>query len=61
AARGRHRVHVDSAVLDEWNEDDSEFLIDIGMPQLIVDTSDGYAPDMEHILAFARSDTVAPR
>ncbi len=61
AARGRHRVHVDSAVLDEWNEDDSEFLIDIGMPQLIVDTSDGYAPDLEHILAFARSDTVAPR
>lgn len=61
AARGRHRVHIDSAVLDEWNEDDSEFLIDIGAPRLIVDTTDGYAPDLEHIVAFARSATVARR
>ena len=55
AARGRHRVHIDSAVLDEWDEDDSEFLIDIGAPRLIVDTTDGYTPDIEHIVAFARS------
>ena len=61
AARGRHRVHIDSAVLEEWNEDDSEFLIDIGAPRLIVDTTDGYAPDVERIVAFARSATVAPR
>jgi predicted kinase len=61
AAIGRHRVHVDSAVLDEWREDDSEFLIDIGKRRLVVDTTDGYAPDLEHILAFARSGTVAPR
>ena len=61
AARGRHRVHVDSAVLDEWNEDDAEFLIDIGVPRIIVDTTDGYAPDLDHIVAFARSATVAPR
>jgi predicted kinase len=61
AARGRHRVHVDSAVLDEWNEDDSEFLIDIGAPRLIVDTADGYAPDLQQIVAFARRATVAPR
>ena len=61
AARGRHRVHIDSAVLDEWNEDDSEFLIDIGAPRLIVDTTDGYAPDLEQIVTFARSATVAPR
>jgi predicted kinase len=61
AAVGRHRVHVDSAVLDAWNEDDSEFLIDIGVPRLIVDTSDGYGPDLGHIVAFARSATVAPR
>jgi len=61
AARGRHRVHIDSAVLDEWSEDDAEFLIDIGKPQVIVDTTDGYTPDLEHIMAFARSATVAPR
>ena len=60
AAQGRHRVHVDSAVLDEWNEDDSEFLIDIGAPRLIVDTTDGYAPALERIAAFARSATVLP-
>src|SRR5688572_15868273 len=45
AARGRHRVHIDGAVLDEWNDDDSEFLIDIGTPRLVVDTTDGYAPE----------------
>lgn len=61
AAAGRHRVHVDSAVLDEWREDDTEFLIDIGTPRLVVDTTDGYAPDLESIVAFARSATVAPR
>jgi hypothetical protein len=59
AARGRHRVHIDSAVLYEWSEDDSEFLIDIGVPRLIVDTSNGYSPDLEHIRAFARNATVA--
>jgi|SRR5688572_4022895 len=61
AARGRHRVHADSAVLEEWKEDDSEFLIDIGTPRLIVDTTDGYAPHLEQIVAFARSATVATR
>ncbi len=60
ASRGRHRVHIDSAVLDEWGENDAEFLIDIGTPQLIVDTSDGYTPGLEHIVAFARSATVPP-
>lgn len=60
AAVGRHRVHIDGAVLDEWNEDDSEFLIDIGVPRLLVDTSDGYSPDLEQITAFARSGNVPP-
>jgi len=55
AAAGRHRVHVDSAVLDEWREDDAEFLIDIGTPRLIVATTDGYVPDLDHIVTFARS------
>lgn len=61
AARGRHRVHIDSAVLDEWRDDDSEFQIDIGTPRLVVDTTAGYAPDLERILAFARSATVPTR
>jgi predicted kinase len=60
AARGRHRVHIDGAVLEEWNEDDAEFLIDIGAPRLVADTSDGYSPDLEQIAAFARSGTVPP-
>ena len=59
AARGRHRVHIDSAVLDEWNEDDSEFLIDIGAPRLVVDTTEGYAPTFEVIARFARDATVS--
>ena len=58
ATRGRHRVHIDSAVLEEWNEDDSEYLIDIGTPRLIVDTTDGFAPELEQITRFADSATV---
>jgi predicted kinase len=58
AARGRHRVHVDSAVLEEWTGDDSVFQIDIGTARLVVDTTDGYTPDLERIAAFARSATV---
>ncbi|MDP9253138.1 MAG: ATP-binding protein [Chloroflexota bacterium] len=61
AVAGRHRVHVDSAVLEEWNADDAEFLIDIGTPRLIVGTTDGYTPDLERIAAFARGATVPPR
>jgi predicted kinase len=58
AALGRHRVHADSAVLDEWSGDDSVFQIDIGTPRLVVDTTDGYSPDLERIAAFARGATV---
>jgi predicted kinase len=58
AARGRHRVHVDSAILAEWTDDDAKFQIDIGVPRLVVDTSDGYAPDLDHVAAFARGATV---
>ena len=54
AARGRHRVHVDSAILAEWTADDAKFQIDVGAPRLVVDTSDGYTPDLEHIAAFAK-------
>jgi len=61
AARGRHRVHVDDAVLEEWDGDDAEFQIDIGTPHLVVDTTDGYLPELDQIVAFARSATVAER
>ena len=55
ATRGRHRVHVDGAVLDEWIGDDSAHQIDIGTPRLVVDTTDGYVPDLGRIVAFARN------
>jgi len=54
----RHRVHIDDAILTEWNPDDAEFLIDIGTPRLIVDTTDGYSPAIAEIVQFARSGTV---
>jgi predicted kinase len=57
----RHRVHIESAILAEWNADDAEFLIDIGTPRLIVGTTDGYTPDLERIAAFARGATVSSR
>jgi predicted kinase/diadenosine tetraphosphate (Ap4A) HIT family hydrolase len=58
AARGRHRVHIDEAIIAEWSSDDAEFLIDIGTPRLLVDTTRSYAPDLERIAAFARGATV---
>jgi predicted kinase len=61
ATRGRHRVHVDGAVLDEWPGDDSAHQIDIGMPRLVVDTTDGYVPDLGKIVAFARGASVPER
>src|SRR5207249_11372501 len=54
AAHGRHRVHIDGAVLDEWNGDDSMHQIDIGTPRLVVETTDGYVPDLGRIIDFAR-------
>lgn len=61
AARGRHRVHVDTAVLDEWTGDDSAHQIDIGAPRLVVDTTEGYVPDLGRIVAFARNASVLGR
>jgi predicted kinase len=58
AASGRHRVHVDSAILADWAADDAKFQIDVGVPRLIVDTSDGYTPDLERVAEFAQSATV---
>ncbi len=53
-----HRASVagaDSAVTAEWSQDDAGFLIDIGAPRLVVDTTDGYAPDLGRVIAFARA------
>ncbi|HKY50297.1 MAG TPA: AAA family ATPase [Candidatus Limnocylindria bacterium] len=58
AARGRHRVHIDGAVLEEWDGDDAVFQIDIGTPRLVVDTTEGYAPSLHDIAAFARGAAV---
>ena len=56
ASRGRtHGVHLDAHILEhEWPDDDSVFDIDIGVPRLVVDTNDGYDPELTRILAFAR-------
>ncbi|HEV8671316.1 MAG TPA: AAA family ATPase [Candidatus Limnocylindria bacterium] len=61
AARGRHRVHIDGAVLDDWAGDDSAHQIDIDTPRLVVDTTNGYVPDLGRIVAFARDGTVQER
>jgi predicted kinase len=61
AAVGRHRVHIDDAVLATWNGDDAEFLIDIGTPRLIVDTTDDYSPGIDEVVTFARGATVRSR
>ena len=57
----RHRVHIEDAILADWNSDDEEFLIDIGTPRLIVDTTDGYSPGIEEVVTFARGVTVPQR
>jgi hypothetical protein len=52
-------VHVDKAIIEEWHADDAEFLIELGSPRLVVDTTEGYAPDLESIVAYTRTATVA--
>jgi predicted kinase len=55
ASGDRHAVHLDAEILaSEWSDDDSAFAIDIGAPQLIVDTSAGYTPDLDEIRTFVR-------
>jgi predicted kinase len=54
----RHRVHIESAILAAWISDDTESMIDIGSPRLIVDTTDGYSPTIEEIVSFVRHATV---
>lgn len=49
----RHAVHLDQAILErEWPGAD-QFEIDLGVPTLGVDRTDGYLPDLDSIVRFA--------
>jgi predicted kinase len=51
-AGSRHPVHLDAEILeDEW-PDPAEFELDLGVPSLTVDTTDGYKPDLDSIVRF---------
>lgn len=50
----RHPVHLDAEILaSDWPSDDA-YDIDLGVPRLLVDTTDGYRPGLDEILAFVR-------
>jgi predicted kinase len=52
SAGDRHPVHLDAQILaDEW-PDPAEFDLDLGIPSLSVDTTDGYTPDLASIVRF---------
>ena len=61
AQRGRHRVHIDDAILAEWSADDGDFLIDLHVPRLAVDTTNGYEPSLDRIVEFARTGGAGAR
>jgi hypothetical protein len=46
----RHVVHPDDLAAD-WPAAET-FAVDIGVPTLIVDTTDGYRPDLETVVRF---------
>ena len=46
----RHSIHPDD-VAAEWPPAD-DFAIDLGVPRLEVDTTSGYAPDLDSIVRF---------
>jgi predicted kinase len=46
----RHSIHVDD-IAEEWPPTEA-FAIDLGVPTLVVDTTDGYKPDLETIMRF---------
>jgi predicted kinase len=55
AAGVRHPVHLDQEILvHEWPRAE-EFELDLGVPTLSVDTTDGYSPDLEAILRFVEA------
>lgn len=51
ARRARHPGHFDELNLGAWRDERAEPL-DLDIPTLAVDTSDGYRPPLEDILAF---------
>lgn len=54
SAGRRHPVHLDAEILEEEWPDPADFELDLGVPTLAVDTTSGYAPNLESILRFAR-------
>ena len=52
---GRHPGHLDEAVLTEWAARPAHLHgpLDLEVPVLVVDTSDGYRPSFDELLAFA--------
>jgi predicted kinase len=52
AAGLRHPVHLDREILENEWPDTAEFELDLGVPTLAVDTSDGYRPDLDAIVKF---------
>jgi predicted kinase len=52
ADRQRHAVHLDAEILAEPWPEDAEFSLDLGVPALVVDTTDGCSPDLETIVRF---------
>lgn len=53
---GRHPGHMDDAVLADWTARPPRphTPLDLGIPSLVVDTSNGYRPSFEDIIAFAQ-------
>jgi predicted kinase len=50
AVRRRHPVHIDD-LEEEWPPEE-RFALQLGVPTLVVDTTSGYAPDLEMIVRF---------
>ncbi len=57
-AADRHPGHMDIARIRRGRRRTSDFgPLDLGIPMLVVDTTDGYHPAFTDILAFARRDS----
>jgi predicted kinase len=52
SAGGRHRVHLDADVLEDDWPDPGEFELGLAIPSIAVDTTSGYAPDLESVVRF---------
>ena len=57
--RDRHPVHTDAVILaQEWRDDDAVHAIDIGVPRLIVTTTNGYEPELDTVVTWADAHRV---